>query len=127
MTATEKLETYLEGWRLGDASRSLGATADGFFYDDPATGRIPREGFVEFFEDFKASGAKLSGGITHSPFLEYSDISVSEGKSNKAWCWWHVTGTDLQGSALIAFSEAGVLSERIAYFSKNPIPTPIPT
>ena len=50
-----KIETYPEGWRRGDGSLSLTATAPGFYYDDPNTGRIERSGFVAFVEDFKAA------------------------------------------------------------------------
>jgi hypothetical protein len=127
MEAREWLDSYLEGWRTGDAARCLQSTTEAFFYDDPATGRIKRENFIEFVEDFKAAGAELSGGPVPSPFLQYSDVTILEGSPSTAWCWWQVTGTDLQGAALIRFDDGGVLSERIAYFTKDPVATAIPT
>ncbi|WP_420587317.1 hypothetical protein [Ruegeria sp.] len=120
------MDSYLDGWRTGDAEKSLQATSEIFFYDDPATGRVTRENFIGFVEDFKAAGAELSGGRVPSPFLQYSDLSICEGTPSTAWCWWCVTGTDLQGSALIRFDDRGILSERIAYFTKDPVATAIP-
>lgn len=121
MRAREHLERYLEGWRTGDGARSLEVLVPDFFYDDPNTGRIPRDGFVQFVEDFKADAAALNDGKLGAPFLTYSDIVVDESTSPcTAWCWWQATDTPLQGSALIKFSDDGILSERIAYFSKLP-------
>ena len=121
------LETYLEGWRTGDAEKSLRATAAEFFYDDPATGRVHRENFVEFVEAFKAAGAELAGGQLPSPFLQYSNLTVGDTNPATAWCWWRVTGTDFQGAAVIRFNDDGILSERIAYFTENPVATAIPS
>ncbi|WP_170763071.1 hypothetical protein [Ruegeria lacuscaerulensis] len=126
MNAQQWLDTYLEGWRTGDAEKSLSATVPDFFYDDPATGRICRDKFVQFVEDFKAAGAELAGGQVPSPFLQYSDITVSAANPATAWCWWRVTGTNFQGAAIIRFGDAGVISERIAYFTTDPVATPIP-
>lgn len=53
MNITATIETYLQGWELGDGALSLGVTAECFCYDDPNTGRIERHEFVEFNEDFK--------------------------------------------------------------------------
>ncbi len=126
MKAGQWLETYLEGWRTGNGATSLTATVHDFYYDDPATGRIDRDGFVEFVEDFKRLGAELSGGKVPTPFLEYTNIVIGNTNPATAWCWWRVCGTDFQGAAVIRFSDAGVISERIAYFTSDPVPTPIP-
>ena len=116
-----KIKQYLEGWRLGKPQLSLDATVKDFFYDDPNTGRIQRDDFVAFMEDFKAYGAEISGGTVPEPFLEYTDtISETNNGMTTIWCWWRVNGTDFQGSARIFANEDGVLSERIAYFSKLP-------
>ena len=117
----QHIDTYLDGWRLGKPERSLSATAPGFYYDDPNTGRIPREDFVAFMESFKNDTAKLSGGVVPQPFLNYTDTVVSEGADiGTVWCWWCVNGTDFQGSAVIKVDHTGVLSERIAYFTHLP-------
>lgn len=127
MKARQRLEAYLEGWRTGDAEKSLHATAETFFYDDPATGRIHRGDFVEFVEAFKAAGAKMAGGKLPSPFLQYSNLTIGDANPATAWCWWRVTGTDFQGAAVIRFDDDGILSERIAYFTANPVATAIPS
>lgn len=126
MASKQWLNTYLEGWRTGNGVKSLQATVQEFYYDDPATGRIDRRSFVEFVEDFKSLGAELAGGKVPSPFLEYTDVIISDTNPATAWCWWRVNGTDFQGAAVIRFGDAGVISERIAYFTTDPVATPIP-
>ena len=37
-----------------------------------------------------------------------------------ASCWWAFPGTDIQGSGLIKVGSDGVMSERIAYYTKLP-------
>jgi len=121
MPARDHLECYLEGWRLGDGAHSWHALRPDFYYDDPNTGRITGKGFVQFVEDFKATAAALNGGVLPTPFLTYSNIVIDEQSSpGTAWSWWQVTGTELQGAALIRFDDAGILSERIAYFTELP-------
>lgn len=117
----DHIEVYLEGWRLGDPMRSLEVCEANFYYDDPNTGRIEREHFQAFVEDFKAYGASLNGGVVPEPFLEYSETVIDASTTPVTiWCWWRVTGTDFQGSALVKADDTGILSERIAYFSKLP-------
>jgi len=119
--ARKHIDAYLEGWRLGDANMSLGATTPEFFYDDPNTGRIPRKDFLQFFEDFRSTVVDGRQAASGGPFLTYTDVVISEASvPPKAWCWWQATGTDFQGSALVYFGDDGVISEKIAYFSKLP-------
>ena len=121
MDARQKLDIYLEGWRLGKADLSLSVLTPQFHYDDPNTGRILRDGFVEFMEAFKADAAAMNNGRIGTPFLTYTNICVVESENPaKAWCWWQATETELQGAALIHFDDTGILSEKIAYFSKLP-------
>ena len=126
MTNENWLEIYLEGWRTGNAALSLSATAPGFYYDDPATGRIQRDGLEQFIEDFKSAGAEVTGGQVPSPFLEYTDLIIGGTDPAIAWCWWCVSGTDFRGAACIRFDKSGVLSERIAYFTDNPSAVAVP-
>ena len=123
MSVRTHLETYLEGWRLGDGHKSLAVTTPDFYYDDPNTGRIFKDGFVAFMEAFKADAAALNGGKLGKPFLTYTNIVIQNEIPQPAiaWCWWQATDTDLEGAALIHFNENGILSERIAYFSKLPM------
>jgi len=121
MTTREIIDCYLEGWRLGEPERSLEGCAPGFYYDDPNTGRIVRSDFCNFVEDFKAYGASLNDGVVPVPFLEYTDVIIDETTSPvSVWCWWRVSNTQFQGSALVKADGTGILSERIAYFSRLP-------
>ena len=60
-------------------------------------------------------------GVVPEPFLEYTDTVIDDASSIVIiWCWWRVSGTQFQGSALVKANESGILSERIAYFSRLP-------
>ncbi len=121
MTLDQVIETYLKGWELGDGMLSLSATAAHFYYDDPNTGRITRDGFVDFVEDFKRAAIEMGASPGASPFLRYSDTVIQRNKEEATiWCWWQAQGTDLQGSALIKATSEGILHEKIAYFSRLP-------
>lgn len=121
MSVRSCIDTYLKGWELGDGSLSLGVTADSFCYDDPNTGRIAREDFVQFVEDFKRAAVAMGGAVNANPFLQYSDVVIKDDElPATVWCWWQAVGTDLQGCALIKVGEQGVLHEKIAYFSRLP-------
>ncbi len=115
------IDTYLKGWELGDGELSLSVTADDFTYDDPDSGTIQRQDFVEFVNDFKRLAIDEGADKNAKPFLLYSDKVIQhENDISTIWCWWQANGTDLQGSAVIKASEQGILHEKIAYFSKLP-------
>ena len=121
MSVTQTIQTYLKGWELGDAALSFSVTAPGFYYDDPNTGRIPRNEFITFVEDFKRAAVEIGGAEGARPFLRYSDTVIKDDSlPATVWCWWRAVGTDLQGCALIKVGEEGILHEKIAYFSKLP-------
>ncbi len=121
MSVRQIIDTYLQGWELGDGALSLSVTADSFCYDDPDTGRIERHKFVEFVEDFKRAAIAMGGAENARPFLQYSDVVIKDDElPATVWCWWQAVGTELQGSALVKVGEQGVLHEKIAYFSRLP-------
>ena len=121
MSVRHTIDTYLKGWELGDGALSLSVTADSFCYDDPDTGRIARDEFVEFVEDFKRAAVDMGGVENASPFLQYSDVVIKDDElPATVWCWWQAIGTELQGCALVKVGEEGVLHEKIAYFSRLP-------
>ena len=96
MQGRELFDKYLEGWRTGDGALSLSMTAPGFYYDDPDTGRVRREEFLQFVEDFKTAGAGMAGGQVPTPFLQYSDLTLTGENPSTAWCWWRVSGSSFQ-------------------------------
>ena len=121
MSLKQIIETYLEGWELGDGALSLSVTAPGFCYDDPNSGRIPRDEFVQFVEDFKSAALEMGGAANANPFLQYTDVVIKDDElPATVWCWWQAVGTELQGCALVKVGEEGVLHEKIAYFSRLP-------
>ncbi len=121
MILKEIIETYLKGWELGDGALSLSVTADSFCYDDPNTGRISRDGLVQFVEDFKTAAIEMGGEVNANPFLQYTDVVIKDDVDPAiVWCWWQAVGTELQGCARILANEDGVLHEKIAYFSRLP-------
>ena len=121
MSLRQIIDTYLQGWELGDGALSLSVTAPGFCYDDPNTGRIPRDEFVQFVEDFKSAAVEMGGEVNANPFLQYTDVVIKDDElPATVWCWWQAAGTELQGCALVKFGTEGVLHEKIAYFSSLP-------
>ena len=121
MSVRQHIDTYLKGWERGDGALSLSVTAEGFCYDDPNTGRIPRDEFVQFVEDFKTAAIEMGGEVNANPFLQYSDVVIKDDElPATVWCWWQALGTELQGCALVKVGEEGVLHEKIAYFSRLP-------
>ena len=121
MSVRQHIETYLKGWELGDGALSLGVTAQSFCYDDPNTGRIERDEFVQFVEDFKHAAVDMGGEKNASPFLQYSDVVINDDElPATVWCWWQAVGTELQGCALVKVGAEGVLHEKIAYFARLP-------
>ncbi len=121
MSLRQIIDTYLKGWELGDGALSLSVTADSFCYDDPNTGRIPRDEFVQFVEDFKSAALEMGGAKNANPFLQYTDVVIKDDElPATVWCWWQAVGTELQGCALVKVGTEGVLHEKIAYFSSLP-------
>ena len=121
MSLRQIIDTYLKGWELGDGALSLSVTAPGFCYDDPNTGRIPRDEFVQFVEDFKSAALEMGGALNANPFLQYTDVVIKDDElPATVWCWWQAVGTELQGCALVKVGTEGVLHEKIAYFSRLP-------
>lgn len=121
MSVRAHIDTYLKGWELGDGETSLGATAAEFCYDDPNSGRIPRDAFVQFVEDFRRAAEEMGGEVNAVPFLQYSDVVIKDDVSPAiVWCWWQAIGTELQGCARVLVGKQGVLHEKIAYFSRLP-------
>ena len=121
MSVGQIIDTYLQGWELGDGALSLSVTTDSFCYDDPNTGRIERHQFIEFVEDFKRAAIEMGGAEDANPFLQYSDVVIKDDElPATVWCWWQAVGTELQGCALVKVGEQGVLHEKIAYFSRLP-------
>ena len=120
MSAHEHLERYAEGWSKGDVDVILQTVTDTYVFDDPHAGRIAKSDFREYFAELKKTVASLRGDA-ETQFMEFSEqIGTEEAGVVTAWCWWGVPGTSLEGSRIIKVWPQGVVSERIAYYTRLP-------
>jgi len=121
MNTADFLGTYAEGWTNGNGDTILRATSDSFVFDDPNAGKVAKEEFQEFFAGLKEAVASIRGAGHEGPFMELSEVVTNDdGDGLTASCWWQIPGTDIQGSGLIKVANDGVVSERIAYYTKLP-------
>ncbi len=120
MSASDYLNRYAEGWTRGDAAIILESLDDGYELDDPNSGTISKATLVEYLAGFKDQVQGIRGE-TSSAFMEISEVVTQEdGDKLTAWIWWAVPETPIQGSGLIKVGPNGVLSERLAFYTKLP-------
>ena len=120
MSAADYLGTYAEGWTNGDSETILSATSDSFVFDDPNAGKIAKADFAEYMAGLREMVASIRGGEQDGSFMELSEVVTKDDDGLTASCWWEIPGTDIQGSGLIKVADDGVVSERIAYYTKLP-------
>ena len=121
MSLEEYLGTYAEGWTNGDSDTILSATSDSFVFDDPNAGKVTKGDFTDFFAGLRETVASIRGGEHEGPFMELSEVVTKDDDGVlTASCWWEIPGTGIQGSGLIKVANDGVVSERIAYYTKLP-------
>lgn len=121
-TRIQLRERYIQGWYQMDLDLLLSATAARFIFDDPAeTEPVTRETLANYMHNWdrrmRAAGGNNQWALTHETRQDQDGILTD-------WEWWQVTGSNLQGTALILTSDEGVYLERITYFDRKPaIPT----
>jgi hypothetical protein len=72
-----------------------------------------------YFERLKAAVRDLRGGAEDLPVMRIGEVTTrDEGELLTVWLWWAVPGTALEGAGLIKIAPAGVVSERLTYFTK---------
>ncbi len=121
MSAADYLGTYAEGWAKGDSETILSATSDQFVFDDPNAGNVDKGNFSEFLAGLKEAVASIRGDDYEGPFMELTEVVTKEDDGLlTASCWWEIPGTPIQGSGLIKVASDGVVSERLAYYTKLP-------
>lgn len=119
LAAYGHLAAYSEGWINGDVDTVLPALADDYLLDDPHFGRISKDGMAAYFEELKAAVRELRGGAEDLPVMRIGEVmSQEDGELLTVWLWWAVPGTALEGAGLIKIAPAGVVSERLTYFTK---------
>jgi hypothetical protein len=113
----ELRERYIRGWYQLNAELLFSTTAEGFIFDDPVEPEpVTREmltGYMHRWDErVRALGADSQWVLTHQTRQDKDAILTD-------WEWWEVSGTSLQGAAVVLTSDAGVLLERITYFDRD--------
>lgn len=120
MATSDYLNQYAEGWTKGDPAILVGSLAESYQLDDPQNGMIPKGGMTEYLAGMWEMVEGIRGK-TNDPLLEITEVVTQEEEGTlKAWCWWVVPGTPIQGSGLIRVGDQGVLSERLCFYTKLP-------
>ena len=121
MSAADHLGAYAEGWTNGVSDTILGAASESFVFDDPNAGKVAKADFAAYFAGLTELVASIRGDGYGAPFMNLSEIVTKEEDGVlTASCWWAIPGTEIQGSGLIKVTNDGVVSERIAYYTKLP-------
>lgn len=119
LAAYGHLAAYSEGWINGDVDTVLPALADDYLLEDPHFGRIAKDGMPAYFERLNSAVRDLRGGAEDLPVMRIGEVmSQEDGELLTVWLWWAVPGTALEGAGLIKIAPAGVVSERLTYFTK---------
>ncbi|MGI9462853.1 MAG: hypothetical protein ACR2OM_02885 [Aestuariivirgaceae bacterium] len=105
---------YIAGWYEMDVDKLLAATAKDFMFDDPAEPRpVRREDLTGYMQRWlKRTNGCNEWRLSHE-VREDKDGVLTD------WEWWEVVGTDLNGTAVVTTSDAGVHLERITYFARE--------
>lgn len=121
MSAVDYLGTYAQGWTNGDSDTILSVASDSFVFDDPNEGRIAKADFAGYLTGLKEAVAALRGDGYEGVFMNLTEVVTKDDDGIlTASCWWEIPGTGIQGSGLIKVAADGVVSERLAYYTKLP-------
>jgi hypothetical protein len=110
-------ERYLRGWYEMDAELLLSSVAPDFIFDDPAEPEpVTRAMLPDYMQRWdrrmRAAGGNNQWTLTHESRRHEDGLLID-------WEWWQVSGSDLQGAAVVLTSDHGVLLERITYFDRK--------
>ena len=121
MSASDHLGAYAEGWTKGESDIILNAASESFVFDDPNAGKIAKADFAAYFAGLSDLVDSIRGSDYDGSFMELSEVLTKEEDGVlTASCWFSVPGTEIQGGGLIKIASDGVISERIAYYTKLP-------
>ena len=118
MSKTDHLNRYAEGWIQGDTSKIISALDDEYQLDDPNDRVISKADFPQYHTAFKSLVESIRGA-SEATWLDFSELVTHEDSGVlKAWFWWTVPGTSVQGSGLIKVGDGGVIPEHLTYYTK---------
>jgi hypothetical protein len=119
MTVQDHIAAYADGWTRGDVDKICGAAADDMLLDDPNAGRIGKPGLADYARGLIAAVDEMRGGAKRDVLMSMSDVVIDDSQSPvTAWAWFEVPGTPIAGAAIMKFTDAGMVEERIAYKAK---------
>ena len=114
MTKREALRAeYIAGWYEKDHARLMRSTRADYVFDDPADPAEPAPVSRDDLAAYALRWDHRTGG--KNDWVLYHEVRQDKGGILTDWLWWHVTGTDLTGAAVVLTSDEGVFLERIAY------------
>lgn len=115
----EHRDCYIEGWNTMDAGKVLRSVTDDFIFDDPADpAPITKAELPAYMPRWPEKAGLLGASFD---FEMVDKVVRDEGGVLLEWYWWRLTGTDVEGSAVIKTSDQGVMWERLTYY-RSPWP-----
>jgi hypothetical protein len=113
----ELREKYMQGWYQMDLDMLLATTAPDFIFDDPAEPEpVSRAALADYMQRWdtrvRALGSDNEWCLTHQSRIDNNGVLTD-------WEWWQVTGTAIQGAAVVLTGNDGVQLERITYFDQD--------
>ncbi len=105
---------YIEGWNTMDAEQLLASVTDDFLFDDPAEPEPVTKAMLAAYmprwpEKAGALGATFQFDMVDKVVQDEAGVLLE-------WYWWRLTGTEVEGTAVIKTGDKGVISERLAYY-----------
>ena len=105
---------YIEAWNTMDPEKLVSAVADDFLFDDPAD---PEPVTKAALADYMPRGPARAKALGATFRFEMSDKVVQDKDGVLLeWYWWKLTGTGLEGAAVIKTTDDGVVYERLTYY-----------
>jgi hypothetical protein len=97
-----------------DAAKLLASVTDDFLFDDPADpGPVTKAMLVDYMPRWPKKARALGAAFE---FDIIDKVVRDEGGVLLEWYWWRLTGTDVEGAAVIKTCDDGVMSERLTYY-----------
>lgn len=105
---------YIDAWNAIDAEELVSSVSEDFVFDDPCEPElIGKSNLARFLPVWPEKLRKLGSGFdfqTIDKMVSDQDGCLTE------WHGWRVPGQELEGSALIKTTDAGVMLEKFAYY-----------